>query len=273
MAIAHHAIDLFADTLHLSFAEAGTSRSVPRLSFATRGAGRTFLLLHGGAGPASMYGLTDALSAKARTVVPVHPGFNGTPRPERFHRIEDLVLAYLSLIERLDLRDVVLVGNSLGGWIAAEMALRLSPRLAGAVLINSVGIDAGKPELAIVDPATVPSQDLAGLSFHDPKKFAFAASTPEAAAARVENQKALRVYAGEPFMHEPTLRARLANMPIPTLVIWGESDRIASPDYGRLLASSIPNSQFAPVAEAGHFPQIEQLGEVERLIGAFADRL
>ncbi|KJC60161.1 hypothetical protein UP10_14945 [Bradyrhizobium sp. LTSPM299] len=244
------------------------------LSFAEAGAGRCFLLLHGGAGPASMYGLAESLSANARAVVPIHPGFNGTPRPERFGRIDDLVLAYLSLIERLDLRDVVLVGNSVGGWIAAEMALRLSPRLAGAVLINSVGIDAGTtPELSIVDPTAVPPAERAPLAFHNPEKFAFAASTPEAAAAMLDNQKALRAYAGEPFMHEPTLLSRLAKMPIPTLVIWGESDRIVRPDYGRLLASSIPHSRYAPVAAAGHFPQIEQLEEVERLISDFVGRL
>ncbi|WP_052833260.1 alpha/beta fold hydrolase [Bradyrhizobium sp. LTSP885] len=259
MAIARHTVDLFADTLHLSFAEAG--------------AGRCFLLLHGGAGPASMYGLAESLSAKARAVVPIHPGFNGEPRPERFGRIDDLVLAYLSLIERLDLRDVVLVGNSVGGWIAAEMALRLSPRLAGAVLINSVGIDAGTPELSIVDPTAVQPAERAALAFHNPEKFAFAASTPEAAAAMVENQKALRAYAGEPFMHEPTLLSRLAKMPIPTLVIWGESDRIVRPDYGRVLASSISHARFAPVAAAGHFPQIERLEEVERLISDFVGRL
>ena len=258
MAIAHHTVDLFAGTLRLSFADAG--------------AGRSFLLLHGGAGPASMYGLAKSLSAKARTVVPTHPGFNGTPRPERFGRIDDLVLAYLSLIERFDLRDVVLVGNSVGGWIAAEMALRLSPRLAGAVLINSVGIDAGKPELSIVDPTAVPPAERAALAFHDPQTFALAPSTPEAAAAMLDNHKALRVYAGEPFMHEPTLRKRLAKMPIPTLVIWGESDRIVSPEYGRVLASSIPGAHYAPVAAAGHFPQIEQLAEVERLISTFAER-
>ena len=258
MAIAHQAIDLFAGTLRLSFAEGG--------------AGRPFLLLHGGAGPASMYGLAESLSTKARTIVPTHPGFNGTPRPERFGRIDDLVLAYLSLIERLDLRDVVLVGNSVGGWIAAEMALRLSPRLAGAVLINSVGIDAGKPDLSIVDPTAVPPAERAALAFHDPQTFAAAPSTPDAAAAMLDNHKALRVYAGEPFMHEPTLRARLAKMQIPTLVIWGESDRIVSPGYGRVLASSIPQSRYATVAAAGHFPQIEQLAEVERLINAFAER-
>ena len=258
MALTHHTVDLFAGTVRLSLADAG--------------AGRSFLLLHGGAGPASMYGLAESLSTKARTVVPTHPGFNGTPRPERFGRIDDLVLAYLSLIERLDLRDVVLVGNSVGGWIAAEMALRLSPRLAGAVLINSVGIDAGKPDLSIVDPTAVPPAERAALAFHDPQTFAAAPSTPDAAAAMLDNHKALRVYAGEPFMHEPTLRARLAKMPIPTLVIWGESDRIVSPGYGRVLASSIPQSRYATVAAAGHFPQIEQLAEVERLINAFAER-
>ena len=257
MALTHHTVDLFAGTLRLSLADAG--------------AGRSFLLLHGGAGPASMYGLAESLSTKARTIVPTHPGFNGTPRPERFGRIDDLVLAYLSLIERLDLRDVVLVGNSVGGWIAAEMALRLSPRLAGAVLINSVGIDAGKPDLSIVDPTAVPPAERAALAFHDPQTFAAAPSTPDAA-AMLDNHKALRVYAGDPFMHEPTLRARLAKMPIPTLVIWGESDRIVSPGYGRVLASSIPQSRYASVAAAGHFPQIEQLAEVERLINAFAER-
>jgi pimeloyl-ACP methyl ester carboxylesterase len=253
-----HTVDLFANTLPLSFADAGT--------------GRTFLLLHGGAGPASMSGLAEALSGTARAIVPVHPGFNGTPRPERFARIDDLVSAYLSLIERLDLREVVLVGNSVGGWIAAEMALRLSPRLAGAVLINSVGIDAGTPELPIVDPTAVPPAERGALAFHNPQKYAVAPSTPEAAAAMADNHKALRVYAGEPFMHEPTLRARLAKMPIPTLVIWGESDRIVSPDYGRLLASSIPQSRFVSVAAAGHFPQIEQQEEVVHLISAFVDR-
>ena len=258
MAVPHRTVDLFADTLHLSFADAG--------------AGRSFLLLHGGAGPASMYGLAESLSTKARTITPTHPGFNGTPRPERFDRIDDLVLAYLLLIERLDLRDVVLVGNSVGGWIAAEMALRLSPRLAGAVLINSVGIDAGKPDLSIVDPTAVPPAERAALAFHDPQKFAVSPSTPEAATAMLDNHKALRIYAGEPFMHEPTLRSRLAEMRVPALVAWGISDRIVDTSYGRLLAGSIPGARFEPIEQAGHFPQIERLDEVVRLVRDFNDR-
>lgn len=249
-------IELFSETLPLTFAEDG--------------AGRPLLLLHGGAGPASMAGLSRALSATARVILPTHPGFDGRPRPERFARIDDLVLAYLALIERLELRDVVVIGNSVGGWIAAELALRASPRLAGIVLLNSVGIDAGNPELPIVDPMPLPPPERSALAFHDPSRFAIAPAGPDAAAAMAANQQTLRVYAGEPFMHEPTLKARLAKLATPAMVAWGASDRIVREGYGRVLAASIPGARFELIGGAGHFPQIERLEETVRLIGDFA---
>ena len=98
------------------------------VTISDQGQGRPFLLLHGGAGAGSMSGLAQALSKSGRAIVPTHPGFDGEPRPQGFASINDLALAYLALIERLDLTDVVLVGSSAGGWIAAEMALRHSPR-------------------------------------------------------------------------------------------------------------------------------------------------
>jgi pimeloyl-ACP methyl ester carboxylesterase len=217
-----------------------------------------------------MMGLAGALATKARAVVPTYPGFDGEPRPGRFARVDDLVLAHLALLERLELSRVIVVGNSLGGWIAAEMALRRSPRIAGIVLLDAVGIDTGSPERSIVDPMKVPIPELLRMSFHDPEKFAVAPSSPEAAAARAQNQVTLRVYSGEPFMHDPTLRARLAEARTPTLVVWGESDRIVDADYGRLWARSIPGSRFELVARAGHFPHIERLEETTRLIGDFA---
>jgi pimeloyl-ACP methyl ester carboxylesterase len=240
-----------------------------RLALIDQGEGRAFLILHGGAGPASVSKLADALSKTARVVVPIHPGFNGEPRPDRFTRVDDLALAYLALIERLNLSNLVLVGNSVGGWIAAEMALRKSPRLAGIVLLNAVGIDTGSADLAIVDPMKLAPEERLALSFHDPKRFAIAPSGPDAAAVMADNQRALRVYAGAPFMHDPSLRSRLAQMPIPAMVAWGESDRIVEVDYGRLYAASMPSASFVVVPEAGHFPQIEQLDEVIRLIGDF----
>jgi pimeloyl-ACP methyl ester carboxylesterase len=90
-------------------------------------------------------------------------------------------------------------------------------------------------------------------------------------AVMAENQRTLRVYAGD-RMIDPNLRARLAQISIPAMVLWGESDRIVDADYGRRWAESIPGARFELVGEAGHFPQIERLGEVLRLIGDFATR-
>jgi pimeloyl-ACP methyl ester carboxylesterase len=251
-------LDLFAETL--------------RLGFTDQGEGRPFLLLHGGAGPNSMRGLAAALAKTGRAILPTHPGFDGAPRPEKFSRIEDLVLAYLALIERRALSNVIVVGNSMGGHIAAEMALLSSPRIAGIVLLNAVGIDTGSPEKTIVDPTKIPPQERAAYAFHDPKKFAFAPPSPEALAVMAENQRVLRVYAGEKLF-DPTLHARLAKLATPTLVAWGQSDRIVDADYGRRFANAIPNARFELVSEAGHFPQMERLDETVRLIDDFTKSL
>jgi pimeloyl-ACP methyl ester carboxylesterase len=248
-------VGLFGATLELKIVE--------------RGDGRPFLLLHGGAGPASVEGLADGLSQAASTVVPTHPGFDGEPRPAWFATIEHLVLTYLALLDRLNVRNGVVVGNSLGGWIAAELALRKSPRIAAMVLLNAVGIDTGSPEKSIVDLAILAPADRLALSFHDPKRSAKAPSGAAAANVVVNNQRTLRVYAGEPFMHDPALRPRLAQLSIPTLVLWGESDRIVDTDYGRRYASSIPGSRFGVIPKAAHFPQIERLPEVVGLINDF----
>lgn len=244
-----------------------------RIAFVDQGEGGGVLILHGGAGSGSALGLANALSKAARVIAPTHPGFDGQPRPDWFAGIDDLVLAYLTLIERLDLSKVVVVGNSVGGWIAAEMALRHSPRLAGVVLLNAVGVDTGSPERSIVDPMKLPPAERAAFAFHDPARFAIAPSSPEALAAMLANQQTLRVYAGEPFMHDPSLMARLAGVSIPAMVVWGESDRIADVEYGRRFASAIPGAQFELIREAGHFPHIEKLDEVSRLIASFAASL
>ncbi|MFT4510330.1 alpha/beta fold hydrolase [Caballeronia sp. 15711] len=246
-------------TLHL-FAE-----SLP-LAFFDHGSGRTFLILHGGAGPASVSGLASALSENGRAIVPTHPGFAGQPQPEWFHRVDDLALAYLALLERMDARKVILVGNSFGGWIAAEMALRNSPRVAGLVLLCAVGIDAAPDGRPIMNPATLSPADRAAYAFHNPKQFAMVPTTEDGMAMMTSNQKAMLSYSDGAFMHDPTLRERLAGVTIPSKVIWGESDRIVDIEYGRRFADSIPGAHFEVIAEAGHFPQIEKLERVLSLI-------
>jgi len=248
-------LKLFSDTLPVTISD--------------RGSGESFLLLHGGAGPYSMSGLAEEIAKRGRAVVPTHPGFSGQLRPAWFRRIDDLALAYLSALDCLDLRDVVLIGSSFGGWIAAEMALRRSSRVKSIILLNAVGIDAGAGNPPIVNPADLPPEVRSAYAFHDPKRFAAIPQTPKAIEGMIANQKASMAYAGEPFMHDPDLRSRLTEMPVPALLLWGISDRIVGLDYGRRFAASMPTSQFEVVADAGHFPHIEKLGLVISAIGAF----
>src|SRR5205823_12613139 len=99
-------------------------RASSQVSFTDRGQGRPFLLLHGGGGPQTVAAFGDLLAAErsARVITPTHPGFAGTPRPEALRSVADLAALYLSLLAELDLSGVTVVGNSIGGWIAAEMA-------------------------------------------------------------------------------------------------------------------------------------------------------
>ncbi len=243
-------LSVLAETLSLTFTDAG--------------AGRPYLLLHGGAGPGSMAGLAGALAKEGRSILPTHPGFDGQPRPEWFCGVRDLATAYLDLIERLDLEDVVLVGNSIGGWIAMEMGLRGSSRISGLVLLNAVGIEPNEETGEIADPAKL-GPKVAAYAFYDPERFAIVPTGPDAAATMARNRETLSVYAGGGLMYDPQLRGRLPQLITPTLVVWGESDRIVTPAYGRELAGLIPSAVFETVKGAGHFPQIEQLDTVVEL--------
>src|SRR5437660_9152378 len=129
-----------------------------------RGSGPPILILHGGGGPQTVAGLASALSRHAHVLTPTHPGFAGEPRPEWFDSIDDLAFAYLDLLERLDLRDVIVIGSSMGGWVASAMALRdITRRLRGLVLVNATGIQVdGHP---VADVSTLAPAELAALSF------------------------------------------------------------------------------------------------------------
>ncbi|RZK61791.1 MAG: alpha/beta fold hydrolase [Hymenobacter sp.] len=231
------------------------------LTFTDQGHGRPYLLLHGAAGPGALRGLADALAPAGRAVLPTHPGFDGQPRPEWCRSINDLALLYLALLEKLDLHDVVLVGNSMGGWLATELALRASPRVAALVLLNAAGLDA-TPAEGLTDPTTIAPAERAAYAFHDPARFGAAVPRPTDPAVQAAAQASVRSYGGAPFMQDPSLRQRLPGLALPTLVLWGESDRIITPAYGRQLAGLIPKARFELVPAAGHFPQVEQLDRV-----------
>ncbi len=222
-----------------------------------RGEGQAFLLLHGGAGPQSMAPFAAILAERDqnRVLVPTHPGFGGTPRPDGLRSIAGLAATYVALLDALELDDVTVIGNSIGGWITSEMALLGSPRISGIVLVDAVGIEV--PDHSVADVSTLSLPEIMALSFHDPAPFRVDPSTLSDAqkAGMAANAVALSVYAGT--MADPTLLERLSGVGIPTLVLWGASDQIADPEYGRAYAAAIHWARFQILPATGHMPQLE----------------
>jgi pimeloyl-ACP methyl ester carboxylesterase len=235
-----------------------------------RGAGRPVLLLHGGAGPQSMSAFADRLAdaLHARVITPTHPGFAGTPRPDALDSIAGLAALYIALLEDLDLVDVTVLGNSVGGWIAAEMALTGSARIARMVLLDAVGIDVTGHPVAPVSSMTLP--EILQLTFHNAAPFVPdpAMLPPGATDIAAANMTALRAYSG-PNGTDTGLLARLDGVAVSTLVLWGEHDRIADAKIGRAWADAIPNATFRALPGTGHLPHVETPEQVATAIGDF----
>jgi pimeloyl-ACP methyl ester carboxylesterase len=176
-------------------------------------AGRPALVLHGGGGPATVSMISDHLAATMHAITPTLPGWNGTERPDWLTGIDDLASVVLQYLEDEELADVLVIGSSIGGWIGAEMAVRdTAGRISRLVLIDAVGIEVpGKP---ITDFFALDAREIAEHSFHDSERFYLDPATqpPEQLATMQANVATLRAIAGEPYMHDPKLRGRLAGV-------------------------------------------------------------
>ena len=228
------------------------------VTFSDRGEGHPVLLLHGGGGPLTVDAWADRLAGTrdARVLVPTHPGFEGTPRPDHVTTPRDLARLYADLLEALDLHDVTVVGNSLGGWVAAELGTLATTRTSGRVLVDAVGIEV--PDHPVADFFSLTPQQVAELSYADPARFGLDPSTlpAERLAAMAGNRTTLQVYGGT-AMTDPGLATRLGATTGATLVVWSEADRIGDPDYGRAYADAVPGAEFTLLPGSGHLPQIE----------------
>ncbi|HEY3688094.1 MAG TPA: alpha/beta hydrolase [Streptosporangiaceae bacterium] len=225
---------------------------------------RPFLLLHGGGGLPTMTGFADLLAERthSRVLLPTHPGFGATPKAAGLTGVTELAGAYVTLLDRLDLTDVTVIGNSFGGWLAAEIALQASPRVSGAVIIDGIGIEVGGHPMT--DVSGLAPAEIQRYSFHDPGK---APPAPPGGTGPSPDVRALIGYTG-PTMSDPALTERLGGIGIPVHVLWGESDGIVDPEYGRAYAAAIPSSTFTLLPRTGHLPQVET---PEELLGALLD--
>ncbi|NAZ74328.1 alpha/beta fold hydrolase [Kineococcus sp. T13] len=227
---------------------------------------RTALVLHGGGGLRTVAPVVAHLASTLHACAPTHPGWDGTERPGSIGSIADLATAYLTRLLEHGERDVVLVGSSIGGWIALEVAVQAAVRagadercagLVGAVVVvDGVGaVVDGEP---IADFFALDARGLAEAAWHDPERGHLdpAGLSDEQRALQQGNAATMAVVAGR-SMSDPTLLERLGAVAVPTLVAWGASDRIVTPAYGRAVARAVPGAQFVEVPAAGHLPHLE----------------
>jgi pimeloyl-ACP methyl ester carboxylesterase len=225
------------------------------------GAGRPVLLLHGMTPLDPAAPVVDLLSAHAKILAPSHPGFGGSPRPAAFDTIYDLVHLYRDVLDHLPDETVTLLGLSFGGWLAAEIAALGHPRVGALVLVDAVGIKVSDRETPdILDVFNTAPAIVRERSWHDPARWTpdYDAMSDEALVAHARNREALCLYAWDPYMYNPQLARWLGRIAVPTLVLWGTSDRMVTPAYGRAYSALIPGARFELIAAAGHHPHIEQ---------------
>jgi pimeloyl-ACP methyl ester carboxylesterase len=224
------------------------------------GSGPTILLLHGAGGLKHDAPFLRSLGANARVVAPSHPGFGRSPLPDWISTIDDLAYLYLDLLEQYDLHDVTLVGMSMGGWTAAEVAIKSTARLKRLVLVGPVGIKPSARDVRdIPDIFASDDETLAKLHFHDPNRAPDYAKMSDADLETVaRNREAAALYLWEPYMHNPQLLRRLHRIAIPTLFVRGASDGIVSASYVRSYSEAIPQSSSVTIEGAGHNPTVER---------------
>jgi pimeloyl-ACP methyl ester carboxylesterase len=244
------------------------------LDGSTAGAGPPLLFLHGGDYVAQNSAVLDRLAGHWRVTAPRHPGFGHSERPEGFRTVHDLAYLYLDWLDRERAGGVVVVGSSLGGWIALEMCVRSVEKVGALVLIDTLGVKfGGREERDIADVYALPEDELRRRTFFDPQRVVpdYAALGDGELTAIARDRQATALYGWRPYMHDPGLRQWLHRVRVPTLVLWGEHDGIVSPDYGEKLTRALPDARFERIAQAGHYPQVEcpdaVADAIERFVG------
>jgi len=206
-------------------------------------------------------------------ILPTHPGFGHASDVADIDTVDDLAYLYLDLLDEYDLREAVVIGCSLGGWIAAEMAVKSTARLSRLILVAPLGIKVGDRETRdIPDIFALPPEEVVRLQYHDPTQAAvdYTSLSDDELLVIARNREATALYAWEPYFHNPKLRQRLHRIAIPTLLVWGASDRFVTPGYyGAAYRDAIPGAQLAIIDQAGHWPHVEQPEVFVERVGAF----
>jgi len=236
------------------------------------GAGKAALLLHGFQPISPKAPFLSELAKHCSYLAPSLPGFGSTKRPTDFETIYDLVRHTLDLIDAAPSDQITLIGFSFGGWLAAEVAVLRPAKLDRLILVDPLGIRISDRETRdILDIYNVHPDVVRDKSFHHPERFApdFDSMEDAELVTFARNRDSLCLYSWNPLLYNPHLRGWLHRISVPTLVLWGASDGVVSPDYGRAYAKQIPHARFELIEHAGHHPEIEQPAEFATRVADF----
>lgn len=238
------------------------------------GAGAPLLYFHGAGGAGIWLPFFDLLAQHFTVLAPVHPGFAGSEGYDDIDTIHDLVFHYIEFIEKLRLERPAVVGSSLGGWLAAELAVHHPERVGKLVLIDACGINVEGALIADFFAASPP--ELRRLVFHDPESELAKTAVPDMPSPEQldgilrARQTAARI-GWNPFMYDPKLRGRLYRIGAPTLIVWGDDDRVVPLAHGKAYQAGIAKSRLAMIEKSGHAPVLENPAQTARVITEFLE--
>ena len=233
------------------------------------GSGEPLLFLHGARGGMHWLPFMDRLARRFEVIAPEHPGFGLSETPDWLETVGDLAYFYLDFMAALGLRQVNLVGTSLGGWIAAELAVRDESALKTLTLVAAAGIHVKgvpKGDLFLWSP-----EQLVRNLFVDQRlaDAMLSRAVPEAEQdLMMKNALTTAKLAWQPRLYNPQLAKWLHRIKTPTLLLWGDGDKVIPPAYGPAFRDLIPNARLRILGECGHVPHIEK---TEDYVAAIAD--
>jgi pimeloyl-ACP methyl ester carboxylesterase len=206
--------------------------------------------------------------------VPSHPGFHQSGGFDQIDTVEDMAFHYVELLDALGLDEVILGGVSLGGWIAAEFAVRWPERVKKLWLSGAPGLWTDEARLPDLFRHMTRPDIVRGLNFHDPSSALaemIIRDDPDDD-RRVMAYRAMTVLARLMWErpYDPKLAGRLRRVRCPVLLLWGEVDRLVPPAFGREYAKHLPQARWQTVAGAGHLVMFEREAEFVEAVRAFA---
>ena len=237
------------------------------------GKGKPLLLLHGELGWPGWTPWNSALAKERTLIAPIHPGFGKTAMADWISSIRDLAGFYQRYVREQKLGPVDVLGHSLGGWIAAEMAAANSAQFSKMILVAPVGVR--PPQGEIMDMFTVTARVYLTRGAADPQSPDFTKlfggeQTPEQYEAWEEARAETARLAWEPYMFNPSLPQLLEGIDgLPTLLLWGKQDPTVPLSAAEVYQRSIKGSKVVTIDNCGHYPGAEQPAEFLKQVRAF----